>query len=107
MQARRSHKFVAVALVGSLAVAGLVAAASAESSVQVALEHKRELRERILQIQETRRVRRIMLHRRIRSRQALLERAPGVTQTGDRSALREFRRSSSATSPSSARKSAH
>lgn len=92
MNARRSRQLTAIALVGSLIVTSLVAAANAESSVQVALRHKRDLRGQIGQIQETRRTRRVTLHQRIRSTQALLDHAPGVNQVGDPERFRQFRR---------------
>jgi murein DD-endopeptidase MepM/ murein hydrolase activator NlpD len=91
MKVRRSRRLAAIALVGSL-VAGSVIAANAGSSVEVALEHKRDLRDRIEQVQETRRTRRVALHRRIRSSQAMIDRAFGVTQVGDVERYRRFRK---------------
>lgn len=91
MKVRRSRRLAAIALVGSL-VAGSVIAANAGSSVEVALEHKRDLRDRIEQVQETRRARRVALHRRIRSSQAMIDRAFGVTQVGDVERYRRFRK---------------
>ncbi|MEX1263274.1 MAG: M23 family metallopeptidase [Actinomycetota bacterium] len=73
-------------------VTGLVAAANAESSVQVALRQKHDLHERIGEIQQTRRARRVTLHQRIRSTQDLLDHSPGVAQVGDRDRYRGFRR---------------
>lgn len=92
MNARRPRRLATIGLVGSLAVTGLIAAANAESSVQVALSQKRELRGQIGQIQETRRARRVTLHQRIRSTQALLAHAPGINQVGDPARIRQFRR---------------
>lgn len=90
MNARSARRVTAIALVGSLALAGL-AIANAESSVQVALQQKRDLREQIGQIQETRRVRRLALHKRIRFTQARLHNAPSVTEVGDRGRYRQLR----------------
>jgi murein DD-endopeptidase MepM/ murein hydrolase activator NlpD len=82
----------AIALVGTLATAGLIAIANAESSVQVALRQKRDLLQRIEELQETRRVRRIALHQQIRSTQARLREAPRAVQVGDRERFRDFRK---------------
>ena len=92
MNAHSSRRVAAIALVASLTLAGLVVAANAESSVQVALRQKRDLRERIGQMQETRRVRRVALHQRIRLAQTRLRNAPGVAEVGDRTRYRQFRR---------------
>ncbi len=59
--------------------------------MQVALQQKRDLRERIGQMQETRRVRRVAIHQRIRVTQAGLHDAPGVATIGDRERYRRFR----------------
>ncbi len=91
MKVRRSRRLAAILLVGSL-VTGSMFAANAESSVEVALRHKQDMRDRIEQIQETRRVRRVALHGRIRSAQALIERAFGALQAGDVERYRRFRR---------------
>jgi murein DD-endopeptidase MepM/ murein hydrolase activator NlpD len=89
MNARR---VVSITLVAGLALAGLVAAANAESSVQVALRQKRDLRDRISEIQETRRARRVILHQRIRVTQERLHDAAAVSQTGDNERFRQIRK---------------
>jgi murein DD-endopeptidase MepM/ murein hydrolase activator NlpD len=83
---------LAVALAGSVVVAGLVVGANAVSSVSVALKQKRDLQGRIEQIQETRRLRRVALHQRIRFTKARLQNAPGAARVGDRDRYLEFRR---------------
>ena len=59
---KRTARLMAVAVSGSLVLAGLVVAANAESSVQVALRQKHDLQKRIEELQETRRLRRVALH---------------------------------------------
>jgi murein DD-endopeptidase MepM/ murein hydrolase activator NlpD len=81
----------AIAVTGSLTIAGLVVAANAESSVQVALRQKRDLQQRIEEMQEARRLRRVSLHQRIRFSQARLRNAPGVAKVGDRARWRVYR----------------
>lgn len=92
MKARSTRRVVSITLVASLALAGLVVAANAESSVQVALRHKRDLRERISEIQETRRARRVVLHQRIRVTQERLHNAAAATGTSDADRYREVRK---------------
>jgi murein DD-endopeptidase MepM/ murein hydrolase activator NlpD len=87
----RGARLTAVVVTGSLAVAGLVVAANAESSVSVALRQKRDLQERIEELQETRRLRRVGLHQRIRFTQARLRNAPGAAGVGDQARYRHFR----------------
>ena len=93
MRLRMVRRATAVIVAGSVTLAGLFAAANAESSVQVALRQKRDLLERIVEIQETRRVRRVALHQRIRFARARLEHAPGAAEVGDRARYRHFRQS--------------
>ena len=62
----RTVRITAVMVAGSLTVGGLMVAANADSSVQVALRQKHDLQQRIEEIQETRRLRRVALHQRIR-----------------------------------------
>jgi murein DD-endopeptidase MepM/ murein hydrolase activator NlpD len=81
-----------IVVTGSLVAAGLVAAANAESSLQVAVRRKHDLQDRIGEIQETRRMRRVVLHQRIRFAQARLRSAPGASKIGDRTRARQFRR---------------
>lgn len=89
---RRGTGLVAIMVTGSLVVAGLVAAANAESSVQVAVRQRHDLQERIEEIQEARRLRRVGLHQRIRFAQARLRNAPGAAEVGDRARYRQFRK---------------
>jgi murein DD-endopeptidase MepM/ murein hydrolase activator NlpD len=81
---RRNGRVVAIALAGALLVAGLVVSASAVSSVKVALHQKRDLQERIDQLHETRRVRRVALHKRIRFTKARLRNTAGAASVVDR-----------------------
>ena len=91
MRGRVARQVTAVIVVGGLAVAGLVVAASAESSLQVALSRRHDMQDRIVELQETRRVRRVTLHQRIRSTQARLQNAPGAAKVGDRVRSRVYR----------------
>ena len=86
----RTARLLAIGVAGSL-VAGLVVAANAESSVQVALRQKHDLQQRIEELQETRRLRRVGLHQRIRFSQARLRNAPGAAKVGDRARYHRFR----------------
>lgn len=85
------RRVTALMVAGCIAMAGLVAAANAESSVQVALREKRDLLDRIVELHETRRVRRVALHQRIRNTKARLRHAPGAAEVGDRTRYRHFR----------------
>lgn len=91
MNVRSSHRVVSATLVAGLSIAGLVAA-NAESSLQVALQHKRDLRERITGIQGTRRARRVTLHQRIRVTQERLHDAAAVGQRSDGDRYRQIRK---------------
>lgn len=91
MRGRTARRLTALVVAGSVAVTGLVAAANAESSVQVALREKRDLVKRIEEIQETRRIRRVALHQRIRYTKARLRHAPGAAEVGDRARYRHYR----------------
>jgi hypothetical protein len=51
----RAVRITSIMVAGSLAAGGLMMAARAESSVQVALRQKHDLQQRIEEIQETRR----------------------------------------------------
>ena len=62
------------------------------SSVQVALRQKHDLQKRIEEIQETRRLRRVALHQRIRFTKARLHNAPGAGEVGNHSRYRLFRK---------------
>ena len=86
----RTARLLAIGVAGSL-VAGLVVAANAESSVQVALRQKHDLQQRIEELQETRRLRRVGLHQRIRFSQARLRNAPGAAKVSDRARYRRVR----------------
>jgi murein DD-endopeptidase MepM/ murein hydrolase activator NlpD len=88
---RRAIRITAVVMAGSLAAGGLMMAANAESSVQVALRQKHDLQKRIEEIQDTRRLRRVALHQRIRFTQARLHNAAGAAEVGDHSRYRLFR----------------
>ena len=66
MRGRTGRRVTSIVVTGGLVVAALVAAANAESSLQVALHRKHDMQDRIEEIQETRRLRRIVLHQRIR-----------------------------------------
>ncbi|MDH4111729.1 MAG: peptidoglycan DD-metalloendopeptidase family protein [Actinomycetota bacterium] len=88
----RKGRVAAIAVTGSLLVAGLVVAASAESSVQVALHKRHDLQKRIVEIQETRRQRRHVLHKRIRFTQARLHNAPSAAEVGNLAKYRQFRK---------------
>ena len=87
----RTARLMAIAVTGSLVIAGLVVAANAESSVDVALRQKHDLQKRIEELQETRRLRRVTLHQRIRFTQARLRNAPGAANVGDRARSRSYR----------------
>jgi murein DD-endopeptidase MepM/ murein hydrolase activator NlpD len=89
---RRGTGLVAIMVTGSLVVAGLFAAANAESSVQVAVRQRHDLQERIEEVQEARRLRRVGMHQRIRFAQARLRNAPGAAEVGDRARYRQFRK---------------
>ena len=78
----RTVRITAVMVAGSLTVGGLMVAANADSSVQVALRQKHDLQQRIEEIQETRRLRRVALHQRIRFTKARLHNAPGAGEVG-------------------------
>jgi murein DD-endopeptidase MepM/ murein hydrolase activator NlpD len=91
MRALTVRRVTALMVAGCVAVAGLVAAANAESSVEVALREKRDLLDRIVVLHETRRVRRIALHQRIRNTKARLRHAPGAAEVGDPTRYRHFR----------------
>lgn len=91
MRGRTGRRLTAIVVTGSLALAGLVAAANAESSLQVAVHRKHDVQDRIHEIQETRRLRRVTLHQRIRSAQARLRNAPGAAEVGNRARSRQFR----------------
>lgn len=84
-------RLAAIAVTGCLVVTGLVVAANAESSVSVALRQKRDLQQRIEELQETRRLRRVGLHQRIRFTQARLRNAPGAAEVGNQARYRHFR----------------
>jgi murein DD-endopeptidase MepM/ murein hydrolase activator NlpD len=87
----RTVRITAVMVAGSLTVGGLMVAANADSSVQVALRQKHDLQQRIEEIQETRRLRRVALHQRIRFTKARLHNAPGAGEVGNHSRYRLFR----------------
>ena len=87
----RTARLMAIVVTGSLVIAGLVVAANAESSVDVALRQKHDLQKRIEELQETRRLRRVGLHQRIRFTQARLRNAPGAANVGDRARSRIYR----------------
>lgn len=89
---KRTARLMAIAVSGSLVLAGLVVAANAESSVQVALRQKHDLQQRIEELQEARRLRRVALHKRIRFTQARLRNAPSAREVGDRGRSRQYRR---------------
>jgi murein DD-endopeptidase MepM/ murein hydrolase activator NlpD len=91
MRGRTGRRLTSIAVTGSLVVAGLVAAANAESSLQVAVRRRHDVQGRIDEIQETRHIRRIALHQRIRSAQARLRNAPTAAEVGDRARAREYR----------------
>jgi len=91
MRGRTTRRVVAIATTGSLVLAGLVAAANAESSVQAALHQKRTIQERIDELHETRRVRRVALHQRIKKAQAILQETPGTVRVGNRARVQSFR----------------
>ncbi len=93
MRGRTARRVTALMVAGSVALGGLVVAANAESSVQVALHEKRDLLKRIEELQETRRLRRVALHQRIRYTKARLKNAPGAAEVGDRARYRAFRQS--------------
>ena len=91
MRGRAARRVTAIVMIGSLAIAGLVVAANAESSVQVAIRQKHDLQDRIEELQETRRLRRVALHQRIRFSQARLRNAPGAANVGNRARSRLYR----------------
>jgi murein DD-endopeptidase MepM/ murein hydrolase activator NlpD len=82
---------LAIVVVGSLLLAGLMAAANAESSVKAALHQKRDIQGRIQELQETRRVRRIQLHQRIRYTKARLKKSTGSARANSRERAQEYR----------------
>ena len=88
---RARLRVLAIATTGSLVLAGLVAAANAESSVQAALHQKRNIQERIDELHETRRVRRVALHQRIKKARAILKETPGNARVGNRARVQSFR----------------
>ncbi len=88
---RARLRVLAIATTGSLVLAGLVAAANAESSVQAALHQKRNIQERIDELHETRRVRRVALHQRIKRARAILKETPGNARVGNRARVQSFR----------------
>jgi murein DD-endopeptidase MepM/ murein hydrolase activator NlpD len=87
----RTVRITAIMVAGSLTAGGLMMAANAESSVQVALRQKHDLQQRIEEIQETRRLRRVVLHQRIRFTKARLHNAPGAGEVGNHSRYQLFR----------------
>ena len=91
MRGRMIRRWTAIGVAGSVLIAGFVFAANAESSVQVALRQKHDLHGRIEQIQESRRVRRVALHQRIRFSKARLKNAAGAALVGNRDRYRQFR----------------
>jgi murein DD-endopeptidase MepM/ murein hydrolase activator NlpD len=91
MRGRRVGRWSAVGTAGCILIAGLVAAASADSSVQVALNQKHDLQDRIERIQESRRVRRVALHQRIRFSRARLKNFAGAGQVIDSDRYRRLR----------------
>lgn len=72
-------------------MAGLVVAAQAESSVEVALRRKHDLQQRIEDVQQARRLRRVGIHQRIRAVRERLHDAPSAAEVGDRARYRQFR----------------
>jgi len=91
MQGGTARRILAIGVAGCVLLAGLIAAANAESSVKVALRQKHDIQARIDELHETRRVRRVELHQRIKEARALLRDAPGVSRVGDQERVREFR----------------
>lgn len=91
MRTRVVRRGLAIAVAGSLVVAGLVVGANAVTSVSVALKEKRDLQTRIEQLQEARRLKRLALHQRLRFTQARLKKAPSAGQVGDRTRARAYR----------------
>ena len=92
MRGRTRRTVLAIVTIGSLALAGLVAAANAESSVDAALHQKGNIQERIEELHETRRVRRVALHQRIKKAQAILKETPGSARVGNRARVHCSRR---------------
>ncbi|HJR98834.1 MAG TPA: peptidoglycan DD-metalloendopeptidase family protein [Actinomycetota bacterium] len=91
MRGRSRRRVLAIVTMGSLVLAGLVAAANAESSVDAALHQKSNIQERIEELHETRRVRRVALHQRIKKAQAILKETPGTSRVGNRARVQSFR----------------
>ena len=91
MQGRMTRRMTAITVTASVAFAGLVVAANAESSVQVALQQRHELVQRIQDLHEARRLRRVMLHQRIKLAQQRLQDGPSLARVADRARYREFR----------------
>lgn len=91
MRERTARRVMALVVAGSVAAAGLFAVAHAESSVKVALREKRDLQQRIEELHETRRLRRVALHRRMRYTQARLHKST-AGEVGDRDRYRSFRK---------------
>lgn len=91
MRSRSTRRVLAIVVAGSLLLAGLMVAANAESSVKAALHHRRDIQGRINELQETRRIRRIELHQRIRYTKARLRNAVGSARVNNRDRAREYR----------------
>jgi murein DD-endopeptidase MepM/ murein hydrolase activator NlpD len=91
MRGRLGRRLAALAVTASVALTGMVVAAQAESSVQVALSRKHDLQGRIEDVQEARRLRRVAIHQRIRAVRERLHDSPSAAEVGDRARYRQFR----------------
>lgn len=82
MRKRNARRTAALVVIGSLALSGTMAAASAESSVQGAIELRRDMRTQIQQLHEHRHDRRMSIHRKIRHALVRIQKFRNVSRVG-------------------------
>ncbi len=82
----------ALTIAGMMALAALVSVASAESSVEAAIRSKQDLRGRIEDLHELRRVRRIGIHQQIKFHQNRLQNSAGRGSVGNGRGYGEWRK---------------
>jgi murein DD-endopeptidase MepM/ murein hydrolase activator NlpD len=90
MTKRAWRRAAVLILIGSLVAGAVAVQANAESSVRLALRHRRGMLQQIVRLHKLRHDRRVVLHQRIQTYERRLQMGPG--RAGDRTRYRNFRR---------------